>query len=137
MTTIILPGLHLPSLNQLLRLHWAARAKLKKQCALMWQIHAGALPKPYTTGPWPRKQTLTIIRVGGKAMDVDNLHGAVKPLVDAIKDRGWLVDDSPTWCELDVRQRPRFRGECAGYVVQIEDCEKCLTEKAKCEMVVE
>ena len=133
MTTIILPGLVLPSLNTQLRLHWARRRRLKELCHIALRTSTARWQVTEATS----KRRLTITRVGGKAMDVDNLHGAVKPLVDAINDRGWLVDDSPTWCELDVRQRPRFRGECAGYVVQIEDCEKCLTEKAKCEMVVE
>ena len=123
MTTIILPGLVLPSGNIRERLHWGARHRLGKRCRLALLTAGAAILDGQLKLMAPAKRRLIITRVGGRVMDAVNLGFAIKPLEDAIRDRGWLVDDSPTWCELDVRQRPRFRGECAGYVVQIEDCE--------------
>jgi hypothetical protein len=51
------------------------------------------------------KLTITVTR--GRQQDKDNMYASVKPVVDAIKYRGWLVDDSPKWLDLEVREIAR------------------------------
>lgn len=77
-----------PSLNQQLRMHWARRARIKKEAALHL-LEMRHVPKACA----PRRLTLT--RHGSRLLDADNLAGAYKPVVDAIVQAGLLTDDSP------------------------------------------
>ena len=36
--------------------------------------------------------------------DKDNMYGSVKPLVDAVKKLGWIVDDDPAHLDLKVEE---------------------------------
>lgn len=46
-----------------------------------------------------RKQ-LKIQRFGSRILDEDNYHGGCKKMIDAIKEKGLIVDDRPEWCEI-------------------------------------
>lgn len=48
---------------------------------------------------------------GQRRYDDDNLRGGAKPILDALRAHGWLVNDSPQWCTLEVRQRHPIQGE--------------------------
>lgn len=76
---------------------------------------------PVATG----RRRLTIVRVYAgrqRAFDRDNLHGGVKPLMDALKPKGeregLLTDDDDAGVDLIVRQE---RGEASGTRITIED----------------
>jgi Holliday junction resolvase RusA-like endonuclease len=40
-----------------------------------------------------------------KSLDPDNLHGAVKPILDALSKHKLIYDDAGEWLEYSVRQR--------------------------------
>ena len=73
------------------------------------------------------KRMVLIIRVfkrgvGQRRYDLDNLRGGVKVVVDALKKTGWLVNDSPKWCEIVVDQRHPVAGEWTpSTVVSVSD----------------
>jgi len=61
------------------------------------------------------KRRLTLIRLGKRSLDKDNLYAGAKMLVDCIKEMRLLVDDDPDWVDLQVEQekcgrsKPRTR----------------------------
>ena len=89
-----------PSLNRLLRLHWADRRKLKDdwQWLLLAERAKGNFPKHQT------KLKITITRFSPKLLDTDNLYGSCKIVLDAMKAVGILVDDSPSHIDLICSQ---------------------------------
>ena len=50
----------------------------------------------------PKKVCIRITVYRWNLQDPDNAVASVKPLVDAIRSRGWAVDDSAKWLELEV-----------------------------------
>jgi hypothetical protein len=48
------------------------------------------------------KVTITLHQI--REMDYDNMYGAVKPVLDALKKIGAIVDDSPRHISLEVKQ---------------------------------
>jgi len=66
------------------------------------------------------KMAVDVTRYGSRLLDQDNFTGGLKPLVDSLKEKGLLVDDSPDWCELFIEQKKCKRGE-EKTVVVIED----------------
>ena len=98
--TFTLPGAT-PSLNEIHGHHWFWIAKGKT--SLGWSLVSALnkIPKiPKATG----KRRLTIVRYGKGRLDRDNLVGGCKWLVDAIKERGLILDDCEKSCELVVSQ---------------------------------
>jgi len=90
-----------PSLNEIQGHHWAWAATNKE--TLGWYL-AAALNR---IQPIPRakgKRTLAICRHGKGSLDRDNLVGGCKWLVDAIKQRGLILDDCDASCHLVVTQ---------------------------------
>lgn len=89
----------LPSLNQQQRMHWTGRARLKQRCMEYLQVARSEARKHKR--PWPKGLTrfwLTIERWAPRRLDPDNLVGAQKPLIDAMKLKsglGLIADDSP------------------------------------------
>lgn len=51
-----------------------------------------------------RRCRVTIVRKGSKLLDVDNLAGGCKPLVDALRYAGYIVNDDPASVELLFKQ---------------------------------
>ncbi len=99
-----------PSQNQLLRMHWARRMKIKKE--YVWLIKSIA-----SRGGWekPNKKKLnvTITRHScGVEPDTDNLYGGCKLVLDALKTAGQIIDDSPKHIKLKAKwQRVKTRKE--------------------------
>ena len=95
----------LPSTNQRERMHWAKRRKLKH--AILKELTVAV--RAQTLKPVKREQmkkcvTITLYRKG-RRFDQDNAFGAVKPLVDALRELGLIWNDSPKWLDLGVAQR--------------------------------
>ena len=92
------------------------------------QLHgvmAAGLPDPKPK-PAPRKESLDsdqaqktgqgrtlvcVTRYGTRLLDSDNLHGGVKPLVDALRYLGRIREDDPASIELVVRQKKVPKGK--------------------------
>ena len=90
-----------PSLNEIHRMHWAERSRLKASFGWMLASALNKLPKiPNATGP----RHLVIERHGKRALDLDNLAGGAKGLIDCIKEFRLILDDAPRVCTLEFRQ---------------------------------
>ena len=90
-----------PSPNELNRMHWAERRRLKETFGWLLASALNKLPKiPTATGP----RRLVIERHGRKALDQDNLAGGCKSLIDCIKEQRLILDDNPNVCQMEFRQ---------------------------------
>ncbi len=106
---LIIPVI-MPSLNKQLRMHWRTRGRLKNNAILHVRAVMGRDEIKHL-----KKLAHLTIRVysnapklaGGRArsLDVDNLVGAQKPLVDALKDLGIIKNDSPVWLDIGYVER--------------------------------
>ena len=98
-----------PSLNQWQRWHWAKRSRYKSKLAR--EVAKRACGSKIDTAP----VYITITRHSSRQLDVDNLIGGCKALVDALTTNGFIVDDSPEWVVIEYRQAPG-----RGMTVEIE-----------------
>ncbi len=60
----------------------------------------------------PKKKCLSrleITRYGSRILDKDNYHGGVKSLMDSIKEKGLIVDDSPKWCDIIFNEQVKCK----------------------------
>lgn len=76
--------LRTPSNNQLLRMHWSKRRKLKKWIAnevLVALAISGQQRPPEPLG----RVRITVERGSCRKLDEDNLHGGTKPLFDVLE----------------------------------------------------
>jgi len=112
------PGLVSPSLNRLLRLHWAERRQIGRQWAEALHVLVRATNQQLPAIVLERCR-IGIERQASPALDLDNLVGGVKPLIDALLvasarhpyGLGILRDDASGRLELDIRQRPAPRAQ--------------------------
>ncbi|MGW8179453.1 MAG: hypothetical protein ACWGQW_11945 [bacterium] len=81
-------------------MHYMARDRETKDWRLIVRSVCG-LPR---LGEVQGKCRVTITLHRKKLQDPDNAVGSVKPVLDALKRNGWLVDDSPEYLELIVRE---------------------------------
>jgi len=89
-----------PSLNTWQRMNRYQKPKVRRMFA--WECRAfRPVSWPVTPPPFVR---VSITRCGKKLLDADNLTGGVKPCLDALKDAGFIADDSPAHIALDVAQ---------------------------------
>ena len=93
-----------PSNNVLLRMHWRKRAKLNKDWHNMVLIQKGGYERFHQMSflPAKTKRKITIRSYRQNKVDRDNLIGGMKPLIDALVNNSFIVDDSPDWVELDI-----------------------------------
>ena len=112
---IVLP-IETPSNNKLLGMHPMARHRLSKKLAIVVALCGRGTPK--ATG----KRYLTIERHGKRELDKDNAYGGCKPLIDAIKRCGLIIDDNPANVELEVVQVKLAKGEKPHTVIVLADC---------------
>ncbi len=87
-----------PSLNKLIRLHWAARRKLQQKWA--WMVIS---KRPAITMA-PKKAKVIINRQSPHLLDTDNLYGASKIIVDALKAAALIQGDDPARLNLVCTQ---------------------------------
>ena len=88
----------LPSLNEMLRTHWAKRLRAKN--AMSWEMATSGQPRP----EGERCRVGIVVYQKTRRFDEDNLHGACKPVIDALRESGYIYRDSPKWLELEIRQ---------------------------------
>lgn len=82
------------TVNELLKLHWSAAAKLKKRDKGYIAVHSLKVPKAKG-----KRQVILTIYLGYKQRGADP-DAYFKSLLDALVHNQLLVDDSPKWCEL-------------------------------------
>lgn len=92
-----------PSLNKLHGNRWQMSNWKKKYLKELYHYEYCCQAK--------EKVKLTIFRYGSRLLDNDNLIGGCKPLIDALKEKGLIRDDSPGWIDLHILQTKVKRGE--------------------------
>lgn len=106
-----------PSVNRLLKVHWAIANRIKKHAkAHVW--HAAVVSRPPVTAATGRRRVSVRVTVAGRGgvPDPDNI---LKALFDALKHNGLIVDDSATW--LEIGEVTVERGKARRTVVTLED----------------
>lgn len=88
--------------NQLLKLHWAKRGRIRRDFhyAVLDALDEPGLIADYTKG----KKAVVIHLFLPRRFDPDNAAGGCKPLIDAMKSEGLLPNDSPRWISLTIEQ---------------------------------
>ena len=81
---------NVPTLNKLTRMHFAVYARYLKTYTLEARSQM-VPPNRKHTNP----VTVHLIRMGKRAVDVDNLAGSAKLLFDSIRAVGLIPDDNP------------------------------------------
>ena len=90
------------SRNILDRKHWAVKRQSKKIWALF--VRNQMRLKKIKEAEIGEKFKLTIISYRKKKLDIDNLYGGVKQLLDACSDEKLIWDDAPKYLDLKVEQ---------------------------------
>lgn len=89
-----------PSLNKVLRMHWANKRKLNTR----WQALVWALI-PHKGNRWEQKRKRVVLTLHhSRFYDKDNAYGACKVVVDAMRHCGFIVNDTAEWLDLSVEQ---------------------------------
>jgi len=114
MIRIVLPEAS-PSLNTFMRAHWTKQRRIKAMWSKLVLAH---LPRG---GQATGKRRLTVERHGKRAIDLDNLAGGLKPIIDCLRAFKLLVDDNPMMMELVVRNEKLARGQAPHTVLVLED----------------
>lgn len=91
------------SLNKTLRMHWAMRSRLKSDWMWMLKIAGRDVGLNKLLEKVPFKK-VTIVSHRKRLLDKDNAYGASKIPLDAIKELGWIEDDSTEHIKLKVEQ---------------------------------
>lgn len=58
-----------------------------------------------------RLMKVGIVSYRVRLLDLTNLWAGAKPVPDGLKRLGYLVDDSPKWCDLTVTQQKCIKAE--------------------------
>jgi hypothetical protein len=101
--TITVPDVP-PSLNKVLRMHWAVKGALVVAWA-EWIRACYGMPVPLAQG----KMRVLITLHNSRQYDKDNAYGACKAIFDALKRLGAIVDDRDEWMDGAVRQEKSTR----------------------------
>lgn len=108
-----------PSLNEFAySSRWKVKSIQDKWVKMLWALIGTNREKFKAAG----KRNLTIVRRGKRMLDMDNLYGGAKPVVDAIKSLGLIVDDDEKSIALVVTQAKLQKNEPANSQITIEDC---------------
>ena len=105
--TIWLEGHITPSLNKLLRKHWATRKRDRLALGkLIWYSFLMQNSRPDLDAPiiLLRKCRLTISSYRKSLLDPDNFIGGLKEMVDVLKNIRLIYDDSPQYLDLVANQ---------------------------------
>ncbi len=102
------------SQNHFVGKHWSVKNKDSKEWEeLIWAELNGKIP-------WAKKKMAVKIRsVRKKLIDISNLWGGIKGLLDAIVRLGLIIDDSPQYLDLEVMQVKACGQEPGKTVVEI------------------
>lgn len=116
--TLVLP-IQLLSKNERDRLHPRRRSALRLSYQSIIEL---THPRRHDT---PRqRQLVTVTRLMGvheRPLDLQNIGaGSAVELIDALKQLGWFVDDSPRWLEPRFRQKRNDQDPGPSCLVEIE-----------------
>ena len=75
---------------------------MKKRLAEEWKQRIRSAWIPERLAPERKRVVITLHH--SRLYDMDNAYGSVKPILDALKHWGIIVDDSAEWLELSVGQ---------------------------------
>lgn len=91
-----------PSLNKVLRMHWATKRKLNQN----WvnQVWAASYCCRPFDDLYEEKAKVKITLHHARAYDQDNAYGACKTVLDALRRSRLIRDDTAEWLELTVEQ---------------------------------
>ena len=98
--------------------HWRKYQKYARQ----WEQAVGFILRRAPSSYPLAFRKIHIVSVRSRFLDVGNLIGGAKPLPDALKRLGWIVDDSTKWCEISYEQRKVTKGapQTQGTIIEIE-----------------
>lgn len=106
-----------PSLNRLLRMHWAFRENVKK--LLEKEIYYSSLPRLVEFTMTRRAKRRVRIIINHKRMDdPDNLSGRAKLILDVLKYMHLIWDDSSGWIDLKVEQKKTKIDEWTDIIIE-------------------
>lgn len=105
-----------PSLNTCKWKHWSYHLKLRKHWSTLVMI---AKIRNNGTLIAPAHACVTVTRYGKRSLDHDNFIGGCKPLLDALKDHGLILDDDAAHMTLTGVQMPLVKGDSPGTLVEI------------------
>lgn len=88
------------SANKMLRSHWAQRRKDKESWREHVQRACGQRKRRFTG-----RVRLSILVYRQRLQDPDNAYASVKNLLDALRNEGWLANDSPGLLSLNVTEQ--------------------------------
>lgn len=88
------------SLNVYKRMHYQAQRRLRDRYTTLLRAHTTSATRcrPH------HFRNVTICRHGARLLDVDNLVGGCKPLIDALRRSGLIWDDSPKYLKVVYEQ---------------------------------
>jgi len=96
------------------RSHWSVKERIKKEWTkLIWVTLNGKCQQ--ATG----KKIVKITSIRSRLLDMGNLIGGAKYLIDAIRDLGLIVDDNTKWVEIEYKQKQQKLGKST--IIEIED----------------
>lgn len=84
-----------------------------------WTLMIPMCPVEYEQGPYGKQRLVEIVfrKAKGPMSDDDNCAARCKVILDALRRRQWLHDDSPTYCKLIARDE---RGKTATIIAVSE-----------------
>ncbi len=91
-----------PSLNKVLRMHWAKKRGLLR--AWIWMIRTSGIFGNSLVAFAGGRRRVRITLHHSRLYDKDNAYGACKVIFDALKAEGLIMDDSAKWLEAIVEQ---------------------------------
>lgn len=111
-----IPGYLPPTINVLMRGHWAKRARAKKLATNRIAMECKLAGVPVAD----RKRRVALTLVVTNRSHAPDPDAPYKAVLDGLKRAGALVDDSQEWCE---PMTPRIvRGPARLTVIDLEDC---------------
>ena len=96
-----------PSLNKVLRMHWAKKGKLRDSWTMM--IKGALLPHRTPQGAQKAKMRVIVTFHNARTYDRDNAFGACKVIFDVLRRLNLIFDDRPEWLDAEVRQEVSTR----------------------------
>jgi Holliday junction resolvase RusA-like endonuclease len=96
---ITIPGA-LPPLGKLMRMHWAKRNRINND----WTLEISCQTERCKLRKTEKRLVKIMVYHKTRRFDEDNLHGAVKGIIDALRKTNWIYNDSPRWLDLKLDQ---------------------------------
>ena len=79
---------------------------------------------PFCKNIGKEKVKLTIQRYGERIYDEDNYHGGCKQMIDVLKEKGFMYDDRPEFCEIVFLRQIKCKKNEQKIIVKIEKLKK-------------